>query len=562
MSLSNTALLLGLETTRPNKQPIKAASPHFKKPTPKAAAPIVEKPAHPFNKHLEKRDKHKSESPTVAAALALTGEATVLSESLTNERTIESVEFIYFNPALQDNGSTPNNNKVLTLPLDQHTHQMSLTALDEASVPELGLGLEAQGQQLFLNPHSQNQGQNQAQNQDDGMRFVVNFDAFTPAYDSSYDTLDFEQVDFSAPNWQAFQTENIQFQDTDASRTGLQPGTEPQRQFYATALQEKSIGPLEISRSLNPKYQHDFSALQQANEIQDEDALMSSSPAAIASVLANPIAGDQSPASPAMMPTALPLGKNSPIQNNADFNHDQQMQDQQMQEELSDHLDANLQLEELQELESHFTKALSASPAKPSSFESVTEALAPAKGFTPDNGDKGQMPLAPADAQPNGPALTMTRGASIPAQGLYTQHPSAMQQVAFSIKTGLAEGKDRLTVQLKPESLGKVEVKIEVAPDGRTSVVVATERAETYDLFRQDARHLMNQLEEAGLDVNNGDISYNMLDQHTPEQSEQRPSRLNSKEDASISEQTELNLASHPVHLVTPRHNGTWNEVA
>ena len=54
---------------------------------------------------------------------------------------------------------------------------------------------------------------------------------------------------------------------------------------------------------------------------------------------------------------------------------------------------------------------------------------------------------------------------------------------------------------MHPEELGRVDVKMEVAEDGRILAVLKAERPETLDILRRDVAGLEKALQEAGLDV-------------------------------------------------------------
>lgn len=83
-------------------------------------------------------------------------------------------------------------------------------------------------------------------------------------------------------------------------------------------------------------------------------------------------------------------------------------------------------------------------------------------------------------------------------------------QVAVNIQRGLAQGQDRITVQLRPQELGRVEIKMEMNHDGKMTAVVTAERPETLDMLRQDSRSLLQALGEAGLDADESSLSFEL----------------------------------------------------
>ncbi len=95
-------------------------------------------------------------------------------------------------------------------------------------------------------------------------------------------------------------------------------------------------------------------------------------------------------------------------------------------------------------------------------------------------------------------------------------HP-ATEQVAVHIAKASAEGIDKINVKLKPASLGHVDVQLDIAADGRVQIVVSADRADTLDLLQRDARGLERALNDAGLQMDQQSLSFNLRDQGTPQ---------------------------------------------
>lgn len=100
-------------------------------------------------------------------------------------------------------------------------------------------------------------------------------------------------------------------------------------------------------------------------------------------------------------------------------------------------------------------------------------------------------------------------------------------QVAVNISRGLAQGNDRITIQLRPAELGRVEVKMEMTHDGKMTAVVSAERPETLDMLRQDARTLLQSLNNAGLQADQNSLSFTLQDQNTGDGSQQNHAKGN-----------------------------------
>ncbi|MEQ8601974.1 MAG: flagellar hook-length control protein FliK [Marivibrio sp.] len=131
-------------------------------------------------------------------------------------------------------------------------------------------------------------------------------------------------------------------------------------------------------------------------------------------------------------------------------------------------------------------------------------------------------PTVAADPLTGGAALTGQNNSvsqrSAPPQAAHmarhapTPTPVA-DQVAVQIQKAAQAGADKITVQLRPAELGRVEVKMEVAHDGRLTAVVTADKAETLDMLRQDARQLLQTLNDAGLKADQQSLSFNLRGQ-------------------------------------------------
>lgn len=88
-----------------------------------------------------------------------------------------------------------------------------------------------------------------------------------------------------------------------------------------------------------------------------------------------------------------------------------------------------------------------------------------------------------------------------------------LQQISVNISKAVSEGMDRITIQLRPSELGRVEVKLEVSQNGRVSATIIADRPEALELLRNDSRNLEKALQEAGLNTQSGDLNFNLRDQ-------------------------------------------------
>ncbi len=99
------------------------------------------------------------------------------------------------------------------------------------------------------------------------------------------------------------------------------------------------------------------------------------------------------------------------------------------------------------------------------------------------------------------------------AQRAAGPRPGVADQVSVHIAKALKGGMDRITIQLKPASLGRIDVQLEVGHDGRVIAVVTADNKNTLDLLQRDARELERALQDAGLQTDSGSLSFNLRGQ-------------------------------------------------
>lgn len=89
-------------------------------------------------------------------------------------------------------------------------------------------------------------------------------------------------------------------------------------------------------------------------------------------------------------------------------------------------------------------------------------------------------------------------------------HPPVLQQVAVQIKTALADGSSKIHIQLQPEELGKLDIRLNVGADGKTGVVITADNKNTLDTLQRDSSGLQRALSDAGLSTDSGSLSFNL----------------------------------------------------
>jgi flagellar hook-length control protein FliK len=88
-------------------------------------------------------------------------------------------------------------------------------------------------------------------------------------------------------------------------------------------------------------------------------------------------------------------------------------------------------------------------------------------------------------------------------------HP-ASEQLAASLKQAASNGDNSIHLELSPPSLGKIDVHLDFGSDGKLNAVISADRPETLSLLSGDAKTLTQSLRDAGVQVDNSSLSFNL----------------------------------------------------
>jgi len=139
-----------------------------------------------------------------------------------------------------------------------------------------------------------------------------------------------------------------------------------------------------------------------------------------------------------------------------------------------------------------------------------------------DNGTPAQTADAATTATTNDPStpsaslLTQpTQPQNAPVQVDAAVHTAAPyvpvgEQVALNLKQAIAAENNEIRIQLKPASLGAIDVKLNVGQDGRVNAVISADRSDTLNMLKQDAGTLQQALRNAGLNADSSSLSFNL----------------------------------------------------
>jgi flagellar hook-length control protein FliK len=137
-------------------------------------------------------------------------------------------------------------------------------------------------------------------------------------------------------------------------------------------------------------------------------------------------------------------------------------------------------------------------------------------GTVSSGGSRPAMPAAgigAADGLPGSQVRFANQVQEKTAPATEARRPALTDQVSVHITKALRDGTDRIDIQLKPASLGRVDVRLELSPDGRVHASITAESRHAFDLLRGDARDLERALQDAGFKADSGSLSFNLRGQ-------------------------------------------------
>jgi flagellar hook-length control protein FliK len=83
-------------------------------------------------------------------------------------------------------------------------------------------------------------------------------------------------------------------------------------------------------------------------------------------------------------------------------------------------------------------------------------------------------------------------------------------QIKVKITRATKAGLDQVSIQLKPESLGRVDIKLEVSADGKVQATVTADKQDTLNLLQNDSQGLERALQDAGLRTDANSLQFNL----------------------------------------------------
>ncbi len=140
---------------------------------------------------------------------------------------------------------------------------------------------------------------------------------------------------------------------------------------------------------------------------------------------------------------------------------------------------------------------------------------------------------APAGTPQNSNPVLVRFGA-LPGQAQATQVPNTA--IAMQISKHVAKGVSTFQIRLDPAEMGRVDVKLELAQDGRVTAHLTVEKAETLDLLQKDAKALEQALKDAGLDADSDTLNFSLKNGGADNAADSSADQLANGDDASGAE--------------------------
>ncbi|MFQ5533713.1 MAG: flagellar hook-length control protein FliK [Sphingomonadales bacterium] len=134
----------------------------------------------------------------------------------------------------------------------------------------------------------------------------------------------------------------------------------------------------------------------------------------------------------------------------------------------------------------------------------------------PDMAVQVQVDGATPVRQPgeSSPGMRDTTSAQAAGSATAPRHNAAFvppaDQITVQIAKAVQDGTNRFSVRLHPAELGRVEVSMDIAHDGRVTAIVSADRQETLDLLQRDSRSLERALADSGLRADTGSLKFSL----------------------------------------------------
>jgi hypothetical protein len=113
---------------------------------------------------------------------------------------------------------------------------------------------------------------------------------------------------------------------------------------------------------------------------------------------------------------------------------------------------------------------------------------------------------------------------------------AALKQIKDQFRQSLNKGDTHLNIQLKPDELGKVEIKLDISRDGVVSALFKAENRETLEVLNRHSQDFQNLFKDAGLQADSQGMQFSMSQQqhHESFKSTVKGASLNVRQESAI----------------------------
>ncbi|AIK96868.1 flagellar hook-length control protein FliK [Candidatus Odyssella acanthamoebae] len=163
----------------------------------------------------------------------------------------------------------------------------------------------------------------------------------------------------------------------------------------------------------------------------------------------------------------------------------------------------------------HPTSASRSNTAQP-----VTQVMAVAAPLSQDSETatssfKGKSPNTVMAGQSVEGGAQGRRGGSVQKAATLTtlDKLAALNQIKDQLRQSLRKGETHLNIQLKPNELGKVEIKLDISREGVVSALFKAENRETLEVLNRHSQDFQNLFKDAGLQADSQGMNFSMSQQ-------------------------------------------------
>lgn len=97
-----------------------------------------------------------------------------------------------------------------------------------------------------------------------------------------------------------------------------------------------------------------------------------------------------------------------------------------------------------------------------------------------------------------------------------------VDQIKVNITKSAVKGVDKIEIQLKPEDLGHIEVKMQIGKDGKLQAHIVASRPETAEILQKEIGNLQKAFNEAGFQTDEGSLSFSFRNDGQAGQNQER----------------------------------------